>query len=80
MAALISIAMCGEPVDQAVCGAAFDILENRVWTVLLAVFCSVLVRKARVPWAGGQRVKREAFPIRRRSFTLPPPCATINRL
>ena len=45
MAALISIAMCGEPVDQAVCGAAFDILEDRVWTVLLAVFLSVLCAK-----------------------------------
>ena len=33
MAALISIAMCGEPVDQA------------VWTVLLAVFLSVLCAK-----------------------------------
>ena len=45
MAALISIAMCGEPADQAVCGAAFDILEDRVWTVLLAVFLSVLCAK-----------------------------------
>lgn len=32
-------------VDQAVCGAAFDILEDRVWTVLLAVFLSVLCAK-----------------------------------
>ena len=45
MAALILIAMCGQPVGQAVCGAAFDILEDRVWTVLLAAFLSVLCAK-----------------------------------
>lgn len=35
MAALISIAMCGQPIGQAVYGILFDIFESRAWIVLL---------------------------------------------
>lgn len=35
MAALISIAMCGQPIGQAVYGVLFDIFESRAWIVLL---------------------------------------------
>lgn len=35
MAALISIAMCGQPIGQAIYGVLFDIFENQVWIVLI---------------------------------------------
>lgn len=35
MAALISIAMCGQPIGQAIYGILFDIFENRTWIVLI---------------------------------------------
>ncbi len=36
MAALISIAMCGQPIGQAIYGVLFDIFESRTWIVLIA--------------------------------------------
>ncbi len=35
MAALISIAMCGQPIGQAIYGVLFDIFESRTWIVLI---------------------------------------------
>ena len=35
MAALISIAMCGQPLGQAIYGVLFDIFESRTWIVLI---------------------------------------------
>ena len=35
MAALISIAMCGQPIGQAIYGVLFDIFENQIWVVLI---------------------------------------------
>lgn len=35
MAALISIAMCGQPIGQAVYGILFDIFESQTWIVLI---------------------------------------------
>ena len=35
MAALISIAMCGQPIGQAIYGILFDIFESRTWIVLI---------------------------------------------
>lgn len=35
MAALISIAMCGQPIGQAIYGVLFDIFESQVWIVLI---------------------------------------------
>ena len=35
MAALISIAMCGQPIGQAVYGVLFDIFAARAWVVLV---------------------------------------------
>lgn len=35
MAALISIAMCGQPIGQAIYGVMFDIFESRTWIVLI---------------------------------------------
>ena len=35
MAALISIAMCGQPIGQAVYGVLFDILAPHPWVVLV---------------------------------------------
>lgn len=36
MAALISIAMCGQPIGQAIYGILFDVFESRTWIVLIA--------------------------------------------
>ncbi|WP_394267152.1 MFS transporter [Anaerotignum sp.] len=36
MAALISIAMCGQPVGQAIYGVLFDAFQERTWIVLIA--------------------------------------------
>ena len=35
MAALISIAMCGQPIGQAIYGVLFDIFSNSTWVVLI---------------------------------------------
>ena len=35
MAALISIAMCGQPIGQAIYGILFDVFESRTWIVLI---------------------------------------------
>ena len=35
MAALISIAMCGQPIGQAIYGVLFDIFAAHTWVVLL---------------------------------------------
>lgn len=35
MAALISIAMCGQPIGQAIYGVLFDIFESQTWIVLI---------------------------------------------
>lgn len=35
MAALISIAMCGQPIGQTIYGVLFDIFESRTWIVLI---------------------------------------------
>ena len=35
MAALISIAMCGQPIGQAIYGVLFDILAVHTWVVLI---------------------------------------------
>lgn len=35
MAALLSIAMCGQPIGQAIYGILFDIFENQTWIVLI---------------------------------------------
>lgn len=36
MAAMISIAMCGQPIGQAIYGILFDIFEHSTWVVLIA--------------------------------------------
>lgn len=43
MAALISIAMCGQPIGQAIYGILFDIFEKRTWIVLLAAAAAALL-------------------------------------
>lgn len=35
MAALISIAMCGQPIGQAIYGVLFDIFAMHTWVVLI---------------------------------------------
>lgn len=40
MAALISIAMCGQPIGQAIYGFLFDIFKSHVWIVL--IFASII--------------------------------------
>ena len=43
MAALISIAMCGQPVGQAIYGLLFDIFAVHVWMVLLGSAAAALL-------------------------------------
>lgn len=35
MVALISVAICGQPVGQAIYGVFFDIFESRTWIILI---------------------------------------------
>ena len=43
MAALISIAMCGQPIGQAIYGVLFDIFESRTWIVLIVAAVSAFL-------------------------------------
>lgn len=44
MAALISIAMCGQPIGQAIYGMLFDIFKKQTWIVLIvAAIASFLI-------------------------------------
>ena len=44
IAALISIAMCGQPIGQAIYGILFDIFESRTWIVqIVAAITAFLV-------------------------------------
>ena len=44
MAALISIAMCGQPIGQAIYGVLFDIFESRTWIVsIVAAVAAFLI-------------------------------------
>ena len=44
MAALISIAMCGQPIGQAIYGVLFDIFAMHTWVVLIgAATASLLI-------------------------------------
>ena len=44
MAALISIAMCGQPIGQAIYGILFDIFKSQTWIVLIvAAIASFLI-------------------------------------
>mgnify|MGYP005754469677 CR=1 FL=1 len=43
MAALLSIAMCGQPIGQAIYGILFDIFENKTWVVLIVASIAALL-------------------------------------
>ena len=43
MAALISIAMCGQPVGQAIYGILFDVFASNTWIVLIGAAIAALL-------------------------------------
>ena len=43
MAALISIAMCGQPIGQAIYGILFDIFASNTWIVLIGAAIAALL-------------------------------------
>lgn len=43
MATLISIAMCGQPIGQAIYGVLFDIFAMRTWVVLICAAVAALL-------------------------------------
>ena len=43
MAALISIAMCGQPIGQAIYGVLFDIFAMHAWGVLIGAAVAALL-------------------------------------